>query len=186
MEGLPARAEIDAHWRRSHAPSTRARVSNSKKRSATHHRRTISPWPRWNFLYGHQATPAEVIPCASFFFNGGTVFKPMKKALELVDGYLGYLGAKLSALPLVTSPYYSKHVARKLGAGHSPLGALCNVTLQRSCEHGLFSHSHSPLGSLFNVTRNPLWRVTTCDVALRHKNDTAPYKELSQKGILCI
>jgi uncharacterized protein with von Willebrand factor type A (vWA) domain len=34
-----------------------------------------------------QATPAEVIACASFFFNGGTVFEPwMKKALELVDG----------------------------------------------------------------------------------------------------
>ena len=34
-----------------------------------------------------QATPAEVIACASFFFNGGTVFEPwMGKALELVDG----------------------------------------------------------------------------------------------------
>jgi uncharacterized protein with von Willebrand factor type A (vWA) domain len=34
-----------------------------------------------------EATPAEVIACASFFFNGGTVFEPwMKKALELVDG----------------------------------------------------------------------------------------------------
>jgi uncharacterized protein with von Willebrand factor type A (vWA) domain len=34
-----------------------------------------------------QATPAEVIACASFFFNGGTVFEPwMKKALDLVDG----------------------------------------------------------------------------------------------------
>ncbi len=34
-----------------------------------------------------EATPAEVIACASFFFNGGTVFKPwMEKALELVDG----------------------------------------------------------------------------------------------------
>jgi uncharacterized protein with von Willebrand factor type A (vWA) domain len=33
-----------------------------------------------------EATPAEVIACASFFFNGGTVFEPwMKKALELVD-----------------------------------------------------------------------------------------------------
>jgi uncharacterized protein with von Willebrand factor type A (vWA) domain len=33
-----------------------------------------------------QATLAEVIACASFFFNGGTVFEPwMKKALELVD-----------------------------------------------------------------------------------------------------
>jgi uncharacterized protein with von Willebrand factor type A (vWA) domain len=33
------------------------------------------------------ATPAEVISCASFFFNGGTVFEPwMEKALELVDG----------------------------------------------------------------------------------------------------
>jgi hypothetical protein len=54
-----------------------------------------------------------VIACASFFFNGGTVFEPwMKKALELVDGYLEYLVAKLSALPLVTSPYYSKRVAR--------------------------------------------------------------------------
>jgi uncharacterized protein with von Willebrand factor type A (vWA) domain len=32
------------------------------------------------------ATPAEVIACASFFFNGGTVFEPwMGKALELVD-----------------------------------------------------------------------------------------------------
>jgi hypothetical protein len=48
----------------------------------------------------------------------------MKKALEPVDGYLGYLFAKLSALPLVMSPYYSKHVARKLGGGHSPLGAM--------------------------------------------------------------
>jgi hypothetical protein len=70
MEGLPARTEIDAHWRRSHAPSTWARVINSKKRSATHHRRTGSPWPRWNFRYGHQATPSEVTACASFFFNG--------------------------------------------------------------------------------------------------------------------
>jgi uncharacterized protein with von Willebrand factor type A (vWA) domain len=34
-----------------------------------------------------EATPAEVIACASFFFNGGTVLEPwMKKALELVDG----------------------------------------------------------------------------------------------------
>jgi len=34
-----------------------------------------------------EATPAEVIACASFFFNGGTFFEPwMKKALELVDG----------------------------------------------------------------------------------------------------
>ncbi|HEU0176677.1 MAG TPA: hypothetical protein VFV58_20615 [Blastocatellia bacterium] len=34
-----------------------------------------------------QATPAEVIACAGFFFNGGTVFEPlMEKALELVDG----------------------------------------------------------------------------------------------------
>jgi uncharacterized protein with von Willebrand factor type A (vWA) domain len=33
-----------------------------------------------------QATHAEVIACASFFFNGGTVFEPwMKRALELVD-----------------------------------------------------------------------------------------------------
>jgi hypothetical protein len=110
----------------------------------------------------------------------------MKKALELVDGYLGYLVSKLSALPLVTSPYYSKHVARKFGAGQSPLGALCNVTLQRSCERGLFSHGHSPPGALFNVTRNPLYRVATWDVATRHKNDTASYKELSQKGIPCI
>jgi len=62
-----------------------------------------------------QATTAEVIAYANFFFNGGKAFEPwMKKALELVDGYLGYLVAKLSALPLVTSPYYSKHVARKL------------------------------------------------------------------------
>jgi uncharacterized protein with von Willebrand factor type A (vWA) domain len=34
-----------------------------------------------------EATPAQVIACASFFFNSGTVFEPwMKKALELVDG----------------------------------------------------------------------------------------------------
>ena len=46
--------------------------------------------------------------------GAGMVIEPwVKKALELVDGYLGYLVAKLSALPLVTSPYYSKHVARK-------------------------------------------------------------------------
>ncbi|HKR58740.1 MAG TPA: hypothetical protein VJS64_03320 [Pyrinomonadaceae bacterium] len=33
-----------------------------------------------------EATPAQVIACASFFFNGGTVFEPwMRKALELVD-----------------------------------------------------------------------------------------------------
>lgn len=33
-----------------------------------------------------EATPAEVIACADFFFNGGTVFEPwMEKALELVD-----------------------------------------------------------------------------------------------------
>ena len=81
---------------------------------------------------------------------------------------------------------YSRQVARKFGAGHSPLGALCNITLQQSCERGLFSHGHSPLGELCNVTRNPLYRVTTWDVATRHRNDTAPYKELSQKGILCI
>jgi hypothetical protein len=59
---------------------------------------------------GH-ASRSEVIASTSFFYNWGTVFNPwMKKALELVDGYLGYLGAKLSVLPLVTSPYYSKHV----------------------------------------------------------------------------
>jgi uncharacterized protein with von Willebrand factor type A (vWA) domain len=34
-----------------------------------------------------EARHAEVIACASFFFNGGTVFEPwMEKALELVDG----------------------------------------------------------------------------------------------------
>jgi uncharacterized protein with von Willebrand factor type A (vWA) domain len=33
-----------------------------------------------------EATPARVIACADFFFNGGTVFEPwMEKALELVD-----------------------------------------------------------------------------------------------------
>jgi uncharacterized protein with von Willebrand factor type A (vWA) domain len=33
------------------------------------------------------ASPAEVIACAEFFLNGGTVFEPwMAKALELVDG----------------------------------------------------------------------------------------------------
>src|SRR5215813_5152179 len=33
-----------------------------------------------------EATPAQVIACAGFFFYGGTVFEPwMKKALELVD-----------------------------------------------------------------------------------------------------
>src|SRR5262245_55213305 len=119
-----------------------------------------------------------------FEFNGGTVFEPwMKKALELVDGYLGYLGAKLSSLPLVTSPYYSKHVACNLGAGQSPLGALCNITLQRFCERGLFSHDHSQRGMLRIVTRNPLYCVATWDVATRYKNDKAPYKELSQNGI---
>jgi len=118
--------------------------------------------------------------------GAGMVIEPwVKKALELVDGYLGYLVAKLSALPLVTSPYYSKHVARKLGADHSPLGALCNITLQPSCDRGLFSHGYSPLGALWNTTRNPLQRVETWDLAMRYENDTAPYKELSQKGILC-
>ena len=73
------------------------------------------------------ASPAPTMSLA----GAGMVIEPwVKKALELVDGYLGYLVAKLSALPLVTSPYYSKHVARKLGADHSPLGALCNITLQ--------------------------------------------------------
>jgi len=34
-----------------------------------------------------EATPAQAIACASFFFNGGTVFEPwIEKALELVDG----------------------------------------------------------------------------------------------------
>jgi hypothetical protein len=90
-----------------------------------------------------------VIACASFFFNGGTVFKPwMENALELVDGYLGYLVAKLSAFPLVTSPYYSRQVARNLGSVHSLLGALCNITLHQSCERDLFSHGHSPLGAM--------------------------------------
>jgi len=41
----------------------------------------------------------------------GGLHHRMKKALELVDEYLGYLVTKLSALTLVTSPYYSKHVA---------------------------------------------------------------------------
>jgi len=106
--------------------------------------------------------------------------------LELVDGYLGYLLAKYQLCPWSRRLNYSKHVARKLGAGQSPLGVLCNVTLQRSCERGLFSHGHSPLGALCNVTPSPLYRVATWDVATRYKNDTAPYKELSQKGILCI
>jgi len=105
--------------------------------------------------------------------------------MDIVDGYLGYLVAKLSALSLVTSPYYSKQVARKVGAGHSPLGALCNITLQQSCERDLFSHGPSPPGALCNLTRNPLQRLATWDVATRYKNDTASYKELSQKGILC-
>jgi hypothetical protein len=109
----------------------------------------------------------------------------MKKALELVDGYLGYLVTKLSALTLVTSPYYSKHVARNLGAGHSTLGALCNITLQRTRDRDLFPHVHSPFGALCNSTRNPLYCVVTWDVATRYENDTTPYKELSQTGILC-
>ena len=67
----------------------------------------------------------------------------------------------------------------QVSAGHSPLGAPCNITLQRSYERGLFSHGHSPLGALGNVTPNPFYRVTTWDVATRYKNDTAPYKELS-------
>jgi len=84
--------------------------------------------------------PAGVIAFASFFFYGGTVFEPlMKKALELFDGCLV---AKSSALTLVTSPYYSKHVERKLSAGHSPLGEPCNITLQRTYDRGLFSHGH--------------------------------------------
>ena len=78
------------------------------------------------------------------------------------------------------------HVARKLGAGHLPPGALCNITLQRSCERGPFPHSHSSLGAPCNAARNPLYRVITWDVATRYKNDTAPYKELSQQGILLI
>jgi hypothetical protein len=93
------------------AEATRRRrelESSIRRGSATHHRRIGSSLPRWNFRCGRQATPAEVIACASFFFNGGTVFEPwMKKALELVDEYLGYLVTKLSALTLVTSPYYS-------------------------------------------------------------------------------
>ena len=80
--------------------------------------------------------------------------------LELVDGYLGYLLAKYQLCPWSRRLNYSKHVARKLGAGQSPLGVLCNVT------------------------PSPLYRVATWDVATRYKNDTAPYKELSQKGIL--
>jgi hypothetical protein len=108
------------------------------------------------------ASRSEVIACTSFFYNGGTVFKPwMKKVLELVDGYPGYLVAKLSALRLVTSPYYSKHVARKLGAGHSTLGALCNITLQRTCDRDLFSHVHSPLGSLY-LARYVMQREILC------------------------
>jgi len=51
----------------------------------------------------------------------------------------------------------------------SPPGALCNVTLQRSFERGLFSHGHSPLVTLGNVTRNPLYRVKTWDAATRHE-----------------
>jgi hypothetical protein len=95
-----------------------------------------------------------VIACASFFFNGGTVFEPwMKKTLELVDGYLV---ARLSALPMVTPPYYSRQVARNLGAGQSSPDSLCNITLQQSCERDLFSHGQSPLGAMSNATRNPL------------------------------
>jgi uncharacterized protein with von Willebrand factor type A (vWA) domain len=41
---------------------------------------------RLDLFSKREATPAEVIACAGFFFNGGTVFEPwMKKALELVD-----------------------------------------------------------------------------------------------------
>ena len=107
----------------------------------------------------------------------------MKMALELVNGYLGYLVTNLSALTLVTSPYYSKHVARNLGAGHPPLGALCNITLQRARDRDLFPHVHSPPGALCNATRNPLYCVATWDLATRYGNDTALYKELSQTGI---
>lgn len=40
-----------------------------------------------SFLPKGEATHAEVIACASFFYGGGTVFEPwMNKALELVDG----------------------------------------------------------------------------------------------------
>jgi hypothetical protein len=34
-----------------------------------------------------EATPAEVIVCAGFFWNSGMVFEPwLEKSLELVDG----------------------------------------------------------------------------------------------------
>lgn len=40
-----------------------------------------------SFFPKGQATPAEVIRCASFFYGGGTVFAPwMQRALALVDG----------------------------------------------------------------------------------------------------
>jgi hypothetical protein len=59
MEGMSARAEINAHWRRSYAPSTWARVINTKKRSATHHLRMSSSSPRWNFRHEQQVVPIE-------------------------------------------------------------------------------------------------------------------------------
>src|SRR5262245_7287486 len=38
---------------------------------------------RFDLFPKGEVTPAEVIACASFFFNGGTVFEPsMEKALE--------------------------------------------------------------------------------------------------------
>lgn len=42
---------------------------------------------RLDLFQNGAASAAEVITCAEFFFNGGTVFEPwMRKALELVDG----------------------------------------------------------------------------------------------------
>jgi len=42
---------------------------------------------RLNMFPKGEATPAQVIACASFYFNGGTVSEPfMEKALDLVDG----------------------------------------------------------------------------------------------------
>jgi hypothetical protein len=45
----------------------------------------LSPQLRLDLFPKGEAPPDDVIACAGFFFNGGTVFEPwMKKALELV------------------------------------------------------------------------------------------------------
>lgn len=72
------------------------------------------------------------------------------------NGYLGYLVAKLFGLSLVTSPYYSKHVARMLAQVTRRLARYVMERYSGLVSVAYFRTVTRPLDALCNLTRNPL------------------------------